>query len=157
MKHVGVNVLIVAYRGFSDSDGQGSPSEQHIMSDAKTILNKGIELANRDKLPLFVLGRSLGGASAINTLSQSEYKHAVKGLILENTFTSIFDVASNFLPGYLIWLSPILWLITSGSYNSLSKIGKVHVPILFVKGCQDKLIPKSQMDRLHSKYSSLKR
>ena len=104
-----------------------------------------------------MLGRSLGGASSINILSQSQFKYAVKGLILENTFTSIFDVANNFLPMWLVWLSPLLWLVTAGSYNFLSKIEKVHVPILFIKGCKDTLIPKRQMDRLQNEYKALRR
>ena len=127
------------------------------MTDAKAILRKGIELSKRDELPLIMLGRSLGGASSINTLSQPEFKYAVKGLILENTFTSIFDVANNFLPRKLIWLSPLLWSITYGSYNSYSKISNIHIPILFIKGCRDALIPKCQMDKLQDLYSSLKR
>jgi fermentation-respiration switch protein FrsA (DUF1100 family) len=54
-------------------------------------------------------------------------------------------------------LAPLLWLITSGSYNSISKISNVHIPILFVKGCKDTLIPKGQMDRLQQTYARLKR
>ena len=42
MERVKVNVLLVAYRGFSDSDGQGAPNEKNIMTDAKLILRKGI-------------------------------------------------------------------------------------------------------------------
>ena len=70
MKNVKVNVLIVAYRGFSDSDGDFIPNERNIMNDARSILRKGSELSKRDELPLIMLGRSLGGASSINTLSQ---------------------------------------------------------------------------------------
>jgi len=69
MKHIDTNVLIVAYRGFSDSDGTAIPNEKNIADDAKSIFYKAMELAKRDKLPLFVFGRSLGGYSAISTLS----------------------------------------------------------------------------------------
>jgi alpha-beta hydrolase superfamily lysophospholipase len=40
------------------------------MRDAVAIFRRGIEIAERDQLPLFVFGRSLGGASAIHVLSQ---------------------------------------------------------------------------------------
>lgn len=148
MNRVNTNVLIVAYRGFSDSDGQQPPNEHQIMTDSTAILSRGIELSKRDELPLIIFGRSLGGASSIHALSQPEFKYAAKGLILENTFTSIYDVASHLMPKSLIFLAPILWLITAGSYNSIEKLPDVHVPILFIKGCRDMLIPKAQMDRL---------
>lgn len=148
MKNVDTNVLIIAYRGFSDSDGLENPKEQNIKDDSKFILEKARELAERDNLLLFVFGRSLGGFAAISTLSQLN-QNKPKGLILENTFTSVYDVAANTVP---IVMGPILWplflLITFGSYNSMKKIGKVNVPTLFVKGDNDKLIPKVQMDSL---------
>lgn len=127
------------------------------MTDSKAIMEKAIELSKRDKLSLIVFGRSLGGASSINTLSQPTFKYAAKGLILENTFTSIKDVAWNLTPKPLSFLYPLIWLVTAGSYNSFSKIHNVHIPILFIKGCKDELIPKVQMDKLHNIYQGLKR
>lgn len=52
------------------------------MKDAQAIMDKAIELSNRDKLPLVVFGRSLGGAASINVLSQPGYKNAAQALIL---------------------------------------------------------------------------
>ena len=52
------------------------------MKDAQAIMIRGVELAHRDKLPLFVFGRSLGGAASINVLSQPAFKYSAKGLIL---------------------------------------------------------------------------
>lgn len=61
------------------------------------------------------------------------------------------------MPRALFFLAPILWMITAGSYNSISKLPNVHVPILFIKGCRDMLIPKAQMDRLQSVHEGLKK
>lgn len=52
------------------------------MKDAAKIFEKGVELGRRDKLPVFVLGRSLGGAAAIHVLSRPEFKYDAKGLVL---------------------------------------------------------------------------
>lgn len=141
-------MLIVAYRGFSDSDGKAKPSEAEIMKDAAKIFEKGIELGKRDNLPVLVLGRSLGGAAAIHVLSRPEFKYAAKGLVLENTFTSIYDVAANMVPTVLSPLKGLLWLITRDSYRSIGKIQDIHVPILFVKGRKDQLVPARLMDEL---------
>lgn len=92
--------------------------------------------------------RSLGGAAAIAILSTDRYKYSAKGLILENTFTSIYDVAANFIPNFVYPVRFLVWLITQGSYNSLAKIKNVKIPILFVKGLKDKLVPPVQMARL---------
>jgi hypothetical protein len=82
MNKIRANVLIVAYRGFSDSDGDSPPNEKDIMTDSKAIMAKGVELSKRDDIPLIIFGRSLGGASSISTLSEPEFKYAAKGLIL---------------------------------------------------------------------------
>lgn len=104
-----------------------------------------------------MFGRSLGGFSAISTLSHPIFQDQVKGLILENTFTSIYDVAAKIIPKFLYPLLPLLWIITVGSYASIKKIPNLHTPILFVKGSSDQLIPKAQMDTLQQTYSNLKR
>jgi len=39
------------------------------MTDAKTILREAIKRSHEEKLPLFIFGRSLGGATAIYVLS----------------------------------------------------------------------------------------
>jgi predicted alpha/beta hydrolase len=74
--------LLVAYRGFSDSDGTSKPNERQLMHDAVAIFKKGVEISQESKLPLFVLGRSLGGAAAIHVLSLPEFHLSAKGIIL---------------------------------------------------------------------------
>jgi len=39
----------------------------------------------------------------------------------------------------------------------VKNISNIHVPILFVKGLKDTLIPKAQMDRLQNIHSDLKK
>lgn len=43
---------------------------------------------------------------------------------------------------------PLVWVIAKGSFNSAKRISKVTLPILFIKGCKDELVPKRLMDRL---------
>lgn len=70
MQSCNTNVILIAYRGFSDSDGNSKPTESNIITDAGKIFEYGITISKRDKLPLFALGRSLGGAAAIGVFSQ---------------------------------------------------------------------------------------
>jgi fermentation-respiration switch protein FrsA (DUF1100 family) len=118
------------------------------MMDSRAIMREGIRISEEDNLALYVYGRSLGGALSIYTLSLPEYREKVKGLIIENTFTSIYDVAANIIPPVLVFLRPIVWLMTSGSFNSIERIKKIHTPILMIKGAKDTLIPMTQMNAL---------
>ena len=63
---LGVNIVCVAYRGYSASEGE--PTEAGIMSDVKHVIEfcKSEPMINQSKV--FLFGRSLGGAVAIHTL-----------------------------------------------------------------------------------------
>jgi predicted alpha/beta hydrolase len=82
MQNCKTNVILIAYRGFSDSDGDSKPTESNIIADSSTIFEYGITISKRDNLPLFAIGRSLGGAAAIGVYSQEKYRTNIKGLIL---------------------------------------------------------------------------
>lgn len=97
-KQCDCNILAVAYRGYSASEG--TPNQEGIMLDAQQMIlylrsNTMINL-NR----VFLDGRSLGGAVALHLcriLDDESSKHGkapfFKGAVIENTFTSICDMA----------------------------------------------------------------
>lgn len=90
--------MCVAYRGYSESDG--TPSEAGLKKDADAIIQflKKPSQALRgafDPNLLFLQGRSLGGAVAIYMGHRSP--EVFKGLIIENTFTSITAMAEKLL------------------------------------------------------------
>ena len=65
---LGFNILCVAYRGFSDS--QGLPTEAGLKLDGHAISECVQQQRGKINLDrLFLCGRSLGGAVAINLLS----------------------------------------------------------------------------------------
>jgi len=88
----------MAYRGYSESDG--TPSEAGLKMDADAIIQflKKPPAAFRgtfDSNLVFLQGRSLGGAVAIYMGHRSP--EVFKGLIIENSFTSISDMAEKIL------------------------------------------------------------
>jgi fermentation-respiration switch protein FrsA (DUF1100 family) len=96
--NMGVNVVSFAYRGYSGSEG--TPSEHGLHLDALAML-KWCETTNKfDKERVFLLGRSLGGAVAISLLAEMEQKknEFFKGAVIENTFSSISEMADNLFP-----------------------------------------------------------
>lgn len=79
---LGVNTLIVDYRGYGQSEGH--PSERGTYQDAEAAWRYLTEERHLSPDQIIIFGRSLGGAVATYLASQ----HSPKALILESTFTS---------------------------------------------------------------------
>jgi dienelactone hydrolase len=85
-KFLRVNVLVVAYRGFSNSDGYHTETGL----DALNILNYATSNPLLDSETIFVLGRGLGAAVAAYGMTTEPGK-LVRGFICEHTFSSLKD------------------------------------------------------------------
>lgn len=138
-KKLNCNVFILSYRGYGKSEG--TPSESGIKLDAQAALNYLLSLPDIDQDQIVLFGRSLGGAVAADLASKNEGK--VKGLIIENTFTSIVDMLDAKFPflSYFKFLCKIEWATER-------IIGNVKSPVLLLAGELDSLVPVSQMERL---------
>jgi fermentation-respiration switch protein FrsA (DUF1100 family) len=145
-----VNILMVEYRGYGNSTG--SPSETGLLMDADAALRFLREDTKVDQKQIFVFGRSLGGAVAI-TLCYHRQKF-LRGLIVENTFTGIDEMAVLILArlgvrrGHTL-AKAFLYFFLTNRWPNLDLIRKIKIPILFISGLADELIPPSHMQRLH--------
>lgn len=135
-------VLIVGYRGYGHSQGQ--PTEADLKMDTQSVFDWALEHEQINNEKIYLFGRSLGGAVATYLASKTQDK--IKGLILENTFTSIPDMVDHIFK----YLSALKGLILRIEWNSLELIKEIKVPILFISGQADQLIPPSQMQTLFS-------
>ncbi|KAK3167834.1 hypothetical protein OEA41_004280 [Lepraria neglecta] len=141
-ENLGCNVLMLEYRGYGMSTG--TPDEKGLMIDAQTGLNYIRTAKETVDGKIVIYGQSIGGAVAIQLAAKNQEEDDVIGLILENTFTSIRKlIPSAFPPAkYIAWLCHQYW----PSEDILPKITKV--PILFISGLQDEIIPPSHMKQL---------
>ena len=133
---LGLSVFIFDYREYGRSEG--SVSEEGTYRDADAAL---VWLTGRTDLPadrIIYFGRSLGAAVAV----ELALKAPPRALILETPMTSIRDMARKVMP-YL----PVGFLIGT-EYDSLSKIGTIHVPLLILHGDRDEVVPFEQGRRL---------
>ena len=129
---LGLSVFVFDYRQYGLS--VGSATEEGTYRDAQAAL---VYLRSRtDLLPNRILyfGESLGSAVAVDLAT----KAPPRALILESPLTSIPDMARADLP-YL----PVGFLIED-KYDSLSKIPKIHVPLLILHGDRDEVVPFDQ-------------
>jgi len=136
-----VNVFLLSYRGYGESEG--SPSENGLIMDAEAALKYLQSRQDIDSKKIILFGRSLGGAVSIALASS----HAadIQGMILENSFTSISDLVDTLFP-FLRLLKPYILRL---DWNSIRRIATVVTPTLFISGLQDEIVPPVHMKRLY--------
>ncbi|MGD2023802.1 MAG: alpha/beta fold hydrolase, partial [Desulfobacterales bacterium] len=145
---MGFSVMLVSYRGYGKSDGT-FPSEAQIYLDAQAAWSYLVEQKGIDPGSIFIYGHSLGAAVAI----QLAVDHpGAGGLIVEAAFTSIADMARR-MPQYRIF--PIE-LIVHQRFESVAKVSRLQVPVLYIHGTDDKLVPHEMSRELYKRTASFK-
>jgi len=139
------NVLVIGYRGYGYSEGE--PTEQGIMLDAEAILNyvydeKSELIDYIDVNNLYIFGRSLGGAVAMYICDKLKPK--IKGLVLENTFTSMPDMVDQIFP----FLKHVKNILLTNHWPSKDRIKNLEYPIYFISSERDELVPFAHMEEL---------
>jgi pimeloyl-ACP methyl ester carboxylesterase len=146
---LGFAVLLVSYRGYGVSEG-AFPSERSIYADAEAAWRYLVDERQIPARQVFLYGHSLGGAVAI----ELAVRHPdAAGVIAEATFTSIYDMARQD-PTYRLF--PID-LILKERFDSLSKVDRMKVPILYLHGTADRFVPPGMSRSLFERSSSFKR
>jgi abhydrolase domain-containing protein 13 len=142
-QQMGYNVVIFSYRGYGKSTG--TASEQGIKLDCEAVADYLYADEQIKQTSLIVYGRSIGGAIGIYFSTLAKARDLVKGIILENTFLSI----PKLLPHAFPVLAPFSFLCTE-RWETEKIIGDINstVPILFLGGKQDELVPNSHMKQL---------
>jgi fermentation-respiration switch protein FrsA (DUF1100 family) len=128
LKKAKLNILIIDYRGYGNS--QGSPSEQAVYIDAQAAYDYLIKEEKIDPQEIILYGESLGCAVAIDLAS----KVKAKALVVEGGFSSGKDMAKimyPLLPGFFF----------RHKLDSLAKIKEVKVAKLFMHSKNDEVVP----------------
>ena len=134
---LGVHQFIFDYRGYGYSEGR--PSERGTYLDARAALNYLLTRPEIDQDRIVYFGHSLGAAVAI----ELAVEHPPAGMALVGPFSSTKDMAGLVLP------LPLAGWFVRGHYDSMKRIGKVHVPLLVLHGELDEIVPHSQGFKLY--------
>lgn len=126
---LGVQILIMDYRGYGKSEG--SPSEDGIYMDGEAAYTFLRKEKNVPASELFILGRSLGAAVATHVAG----KFPTGGLILVSGFPSARSMVPRVLP------IPGLHFLVRHNLDSASRIGSIETPLLMMHGSEDNIVP----------------
>jgi pimeloyl-ACP methyl ester carboxylesterase len=135
---LGISLLVADYRGYGWSDG--FPTASSLVHDAPLVFEAlgqmMQEVGNQAPQRVFVMGRSLGSAAAIEVARH--YQEAIAGLIIESGFAHTTHLLAR-LGVMLRGLDE-----TQDVFSNLAKIGQISLPTLVIHGQADMLIPSSE-------------
>ena len=139
---LGITLLVADYRGYGTSGG--APTASNLLTDAVAVFNALDSLFEEHGLApsrLYVMGRSLGSAAAIEVAVHAGDQLA--GLVIES---GGWDAVA---------LLARLGVRVQGAdkdrdgFGNLAKIRRVTIPTLFIHGQNDVLIPAPDGQELH--------
>jgi len=138
---LGLSVFAIDYRGYGKSQGD-FPSESQVYEDAQLAWDYLVKQRGVNPHQIYIYGHSLGGAIAIDLAVRHP---EAAGLIVEGSFTSTRAMV-DFQKG-LFWLFPIDLLLTQ-RFDSLSKVDRLQMPVLFIHGTADNVVPVEMSKKL---------
>jgi uncharacterized protein len=128
LHNLGLNILIIDYRGYGNSEGK--PTEKGVYLDAVAAYDALAKRADVDPSKIIGYGASLGGAVLIDLAT----KRDVSALIIDSTFTNARDMARRIYPF-------VPSLMVTIRLDNASKIKDFKMPKLFFHSRDDEMIP----------------
>lgn len=138
----GFDVFLFDYRGYGIS--QGETEINGVISDALDAIEYGIKRSVKEKVPVFVLGQSLGASLSIYAVANSPVKNNIESLIAVSAFSDYHQITQEALSNW--WLTWILqWplsLTINNDYRPLDHIADISpTPLVIMHSKQDEVIP----------------
>ncbi|MCF6230371.1 MAG: lysophospholipase [Gammaproteobacteria bacterium] len=143
----GVNLFIVDYRGYGQSEGV--PSLPGAMLDIEAALQQALTLT--DNTPLVVVSHSLGASMAIHALAESPNKSSLSGAIFAAPFSDYRQVVREVVAKvWFLWLFqyPLSWSINNDFAPIESVARLAPLPLLFLHSSADTIIIPRHSEQL---------
>ena len=123
-----LNIILAEYPGYSGNANK--PGEKAFLSNARALLNY-VKEQNKDDLPIFLYGESLGTGVSIKLASEFD----IEGLILQSPYTSIAEIGQHHYP-YL----PVK-LLAKHKFKADEWAKQVKSDVIILHGKKDRIIP----------------
>ena len=138
---LGLSVFLIDYRGYGKSQGD-FPSESRVYEDAQQAWDYLVKQRGINPHQIYIYGHSLGGAVAIDLAVRHP---EAAGLIVEGSFTSVRAMVDFQKPMFALF--PIDLLLRQ-RFDSLSKVDRLKIPVLFIHGTADSVVPAQMSQKL---------
>lgn len=138
LSSLGLDVLLIDYRGYGQSEGR--PTEEGLYRDAEAAYRFALERSGVLPDHLVLVGNSLGSAVAVELAS----RRPVGGLILAGPFSSTVSVGRE-----VYWWLPD-WFLEwdTALFDTLGRAGRVRAPALVVRASRDHMISREDARRV---------
>jgi len=127
--NLGLNILIIDYRGYGQSTGK--PTETGTYQDAEAAWHYLTATRGIKENKIILFGRSLGGSVAAWLAGQ----HTPAALIVESSFSSVPSMGQRIYP-----FLPVR-LLSRFQYNTKEYVKEVNCPVLVAHSRDDDIIP----------------
>ena len=146
LPEAGYNVFIFDYRGYGQSENK-TPTFKGVYEDSISAINYVRSRTDIDTTKLLVLGQSLGGTNAIASIGSSrtegDAKNGICGMVIDSTFYSYSEIVNDKLP--------YAGLLVNNDYGADRYVQALSpIPLLFIHGTADVLIPIKHSERLYT-------
>jgi uncharacterized protein len=136
LRHSGLGILAIDWRGYGGSTGQ--PSELGLRADARAGFDFIRAAAPQSRIAVF--GESLGTGPAVALA----HDRPVAGILLNAPYASVRRLFERRGP-----VLPYRWLM-SDPFDSEALIGGVGVPLMILHGTEDPAVPVDEARRLYA-------
>lgn len=142
----GYDVLLMDYRGYGKSEGVADIPE--VFADVDAFYRWISLYSEQHRLPLTVLGQSLGAAISCYYFSQLPASDiAYQGIVFDAMLSGYPQMAKHVLNSHLLtW--PLQFIVPQfmpGNYNPIDNIAAIHAtPLLFFHSTEDQVVPFAQ-------------
>lgn len=140
----GYNVLTFDYRGYGQSDAI-QPTIKGLYEDTAAVINDVLNRNDLKDVPIFMLGQSLGGNNTLAALAKMppEDRKMICAAVIDSTFYSYSRIASDKVSGAGILLGD--------KYSANESLAVLSdLPILFLHGKADRIIPYQHSEQLYA-------
>ncbi len=133
----GIDVFIFDYRGYGKSEGE--PDEEGIYLDGRAAFDFLVREKGVAAKRIVFFGRSLGSAVAVDVAIEKP----PGGIILETAFPDARSMAKLLVP--ILPIGPFM----STKFDNIGKIRNIHIPLLFIHGDRDRIVPYEYGKKLY--------
>ena len=138
----GFNLFTFDYRGYGQSEGH--PDREGVYEDSVAALRYIGSRPDIDQDRLLVYAQSLGGANAVAALAQDDGPR-VRAIVLDSVFYSYRSIVRDkiaMVPVVSLLRWPLSFMIVGNAHSPSRSVGKLpEVPILFIHGTEDSVVP----------------